>query len=187
MGSAVACARQRLYECFPRTPFLATFFVVAFVASGCTEGDRQIDLAFSEIVRVENNYDVTTRASSRSPSLIIASRAEDVSQFTNLVDVSDLDTLTSTDFSKEFLVLARLGNQSSARFSITVDRISRRGDTISIRAVVGRPNPNMATETLETSPYHLVRVSKIGEWNDNFDFLLEIEGATVASMTQYIP
>lgn len=162
-------------------------FVVAFALAGCVIGEGRTELSFSEVVRVENNFDGTTRASSRSPSLAVASRSEEVSQFANLVDQSQFGDLTKVDFTEQFLVLARLGNQPTAHYSITIDRISRSGSTLYIHAIVSKPKPDILAETLETSPYHLVRVDRTGDWNGDFEFALEIDGETVATLSHFVP
>ncbi len=184
MKSPASNVSEKRSRCQSMPAVLWMIALLALWISGC---NGSTNLAFTDVTHVENNFDLTTRSTTYAPSLAVAARPEELDQFSELVDPSAMAELEKLDFATEFLILARLGNKPSLHFAITIDRVSRSGNIITVHAIVTEPQPNIAAESSETSPYHLVRVTKTGEWNDDFDFALVVDGATVATLTHFLP
>ncbi len=145
---------------------------------------QETELSFETI---EQNYhpDNTRRWEGREPRLIIITSVQDVEEPSRFITDEALAALRKMDFTTQFAVLAFRGLQGSDPVRFKIERALRRGNEIVLYAQPGTRGPHPA----ESSPYHLIKVNKEGNWDADFTFSLYFDqvGAAVASTTRHIP
>ena len=114
--------------------------------------------------------------------MIIAS-ADETDQLDGWVSPEAMKQLYEIDYESYFAVIVFLGWQPTGHEGIRIERTVRQDNTVSIYALVGRPTG----ETRVSSPYHLVKIRKIGRWGTSINFALVIEETTVASESHHVP
>ena len=72
-------------------------------------------------------------------------------------------------------------------YGVQINRIARQGDTVTIYAQFREPNPDEERADMVTSPYHLVRVKKVGTWEGDISFNLVVGGGIAASLSRRFP
>lgn len=117
------------------------------------------------------------------PALKIITSPEDVDSLDGLITVEAQRQLQEMDYNTHFAVITFLGQQSTSHGGVSIQRIVRQGNDISISAKAGRP----MGDPVVTSPYHLVRVEKTGRWNATISFAFVIEGKTIATESKFVP
>jgi hypothetical protein len=102
----------------------------------------------------------------REPGLMIMATSEDLVQIDSLFTRDVQAQLREVDFNACFAVTVFLGWQGSGHEGIDIERVVRRGDEVSVYVQVGGPR---GTDEV-TSPYHLVKVRKVGKLGPNVSF-----------------
>lgn len=160
-----------------RWKIFCLLFLVVILLGACTPQEEE--LPFETIEQA----DYSRRYEDRETGLVIVTNVDEANQLDSWVSSLALEQLREINYERFFVVVAFLGWQPTGHEGIRIERIVRQGNTVSVYAQVGRPTG----ETEETSPYHLVRVQKVGRWGTSINFALVIEETTVASQSHYVP
>jgi hypothetical protein len=108
---------------------------------------------------------------------------EDMVQMDNLFTEDAQVWLREVDFNTYFTVAVFLGWQSGGHEGLDIRQIIRQGDEIMVYVQVGNPGGTLGV----TSPYHLVKVRKEGNWDQTIHFMLYMDGTVAASLSHFIP
>ncbi len=164
---------------------LSPLIVVAALLLGLAAcKPQETELSF-ETIEQENNPSSIKRWEDKKPKLLIVTSTQDIEEAKPFVTAGALAALQQMDFTTHFAILAFRGFQGSSHAGFKIDRILRRGNEIALYAQPGSEGP----ETVERSPYHLVKVDKEGNWNveSTFNLYFNQEGSAVTSATHHIP
>ena len=120
----------------------------------------------------------------RAPRLVIVADKEDLTQFERFITVpNSLPQLGEVDFESHFFVAMFLGRQPTTHEGITLEKALRQRDVVSLSVQVGG---STGKDTV-TSPYHLVKVKKEGDWRRRIDFMLYLDGVLTILLPHFIP
>lgn len=97
------------------------------------------------------------------------------------------DQLRQLDYDRFFAILVLQGQKRSTGYAVSIKRIVRQGNQVTIDAEFVEPSPGTRIKPAFTSPYHLVAVSKERQWGQEVTFVLVVNGKTVAETTHFIP
>ena len=156
---------------------LSTTLSTLMLLSAC--GPREIELPFETIE--QSNY--SPRYEERKPGLVIIANEDEIDQLTGFVTPRALSQLQELDYDKYFAVVAFLGWHHKVHEGIRIERIIRQNNLVFIHAQVGE----LTGKDAISSPYHIVKVQKVGRWGTEIDFSLVIDKDIVASQSHYIP
>jgi hypothetical protein len=154
---------------------LCILLVVLVLLGACTPQEQE--LPFETIEQA----DYSPKYEDKEPGLVIIASADETNQLDGWVSAEAIEQLRELDYGNYFAVVAFLGWQPTGHEGISIEQIVRQGNAVSVYTLVGRPTG----ETEETSPFHLVRVQKVGQWGTSINFALVIEETTVASQSHY--
>lgn len=162
---------------------LVALGIMLLVCSTCLFQNR--NLRFTTIAQ-ENfiNYE------EEHPGLVVIAGLDEIGTIIDSVLAEDLllvNDLWELDYDRCFVIFALQGQKYQGGYSITVQRIVRQDNQISVYADFIVPQPNTRRIQAETSPYHLVSVEKQGEWGQDFQFVLLNDSESVAEVSLYIP
>ena len=122
-----------------------------------------------------------------SLAMLIIARPDDAAAVEHRITLTAKQRLQMLDYTG-FLALGVFGGwKPSTGYGVEVERIMREGNIVTVFATVHGPNLDEAKAQTESSPYHLVRVRKVGDWEQGITFNLVVEGAIVASRTYAAP
>jgi hypothetical protein len=143
----------------------------------------ETDLTFETIEQRElgGSYEA------RQPGLIVISSFQDLANLDGLVTDEAMAKLQELDYAAYFALVVFQGWKPTTEYSVQIDRVARTGKTINVYAQFHEPRPDELKGDLVTSPYHLVQVQKIGEWDQEFSFQVIVNETTVASLSHFIP
>lgn len=123
------------------------------------------------------------------PAVFVVGRAEEVDTLTPTV-FDDHPALTAqlrqVDYDRHFVLLALQGVRSPGH-DITIRKITRREDRVSMWAEFVEIPPHEPQLGLNTYPFHLVAVAKNGSWGEQIHFDLMKGYKRVADTSQFIP
>jgi hypothetical protein len=119
---------------------------------------------------------------SRQPGLTIVTDIRAADQLTGITSEARA-RLKALNYDSHFALVIFLGIQSGGHTGIRIERMLRRGDKVFMTTWVGTP----VGTTQVTSPYHLVKVEKKGQWGKNIDFEAVVNKTTIVTTTHYIP
>jgi hypothetical protein len=120
------------------------------------------------------------------PGIIIISNKEDVADLPAGSDEA-IGILQELDYKQSFALIVFQGEQGTGGFVVTIERITRVGTTIHVYVQFHIPKPEEEKTLVVTSPYHLVKIQKSGEWDQEFLFQLIVDDTIVASLNHFIP
>lgn len=152
-------------------------FLAVVLLSACTPQEE--GLPFETIEQA----DYSPKYEDKEPGLVIIASADETDQLDGWISPEAMTQLCEIDYESYFAIIVFLGWQPTGHEGIRIERITRQDNAVSIYALVGRPTG----ETRVTSPYHLVKIQKIGRWGTSINFGLVIEETVVASQSYYIP
>ncbi len=96
------------------------------------------------------------------------------------------EQLLALDYSTHFVVAVFLGWFPGDRGQrVEVEQVVRRGSQVALYARVPEPGPD--TLDTEISPYHVISIAQEGEWNQEIEFALYLNGEVAVTETRFIP
>jgi len=143
---------------------------------------RDNELSFETIERLDE-AGTGERWGAREPGLMVIAASQDLAQIDNLFTADAQDQLRELDLNAYFAVAAFLGVQGAGHEGIQIERVVRREDDIAVYVQVGRRRG----EDTVTSPYHLIKIRKEGNWNRMIHFTLYLDGTETISLSHSIP
>ena len=168
---------------------LLGLLVMLFIITTCKSQEETLPF---ETIAKSNGPDslgLTTYREEKPALLIIANDDEVDALVPNvLAEYPALaDELGQLDYDRFFAILVLQGLKSSGGFSVTVQRISRQDNHITVWVQFVEPALGTRRIAAFTSPYHLVAVSKRGEWGQQTHFVLVTDSEEVAETSHFIP
>jgi hypothetical protein len=162
---------------------VVTAFILLFLVTACTQNQK---LTFGTIEQ-QDLAGTGEYFETEGTGMLVISRPEEVAELNNKIRTDTKAKLEALDYSTYFALAVFQGQKPSTGYMVTVDRIIRQKDKVNVYIAIREPAPHEGVNESVTSPYHLVKVQKSGEWGQNFTFDL-IEGKTVIeSLFHYIP
>jgi len=151
---------------------------------------RQTELPFNSIAQGDG-FGTVPSYSREEPNLLVITEPEKVdSPGLDIRFPSDLaEQLRAVDYQKNFVVAVFRGTLTgrSPDLDVEVLRIVRDGDEVFVQARFGELEPGKLILPGFSSPYHVVAVTKQGEWSRDISFVLEVGGEEMAERAYFIP
>ncbi len=152
-------------------------FLLVVLLGACTPQEEE--LPFETIEQA----DYSPKYEDKEPGLVIVASADETDQLDSWVSSEAMKQLCEIDYESYFAVIVFLGWQPTGHEGIRIERIVRINNNVSIFAQIG----SRLGDDAVTSPYHLVKVTRIGHWDTTVTFNLIASGATVATKSQSVP
>ena len=151
---------------------------------------RLIELPFETIARGDG-FGTVPSYGREEPNLLVITEPEQVdSPGLDLQFPSDLaGQLHGVDYQKNFAVAVFRGTLTgtSPELDVEVLRIVRNGDEVFVQARFGELEPGKLILPGFSSPYHVVAVTREGQWSRDIRFVVEVDGEEVVERTYFIP
>jgi hypothetical protein len=154
--------------------------------AGCklrpTELPKETELSFETIERTERfgGYN------EKDPRLVIVAEAREISTLGNAISANAQAQVRNLDFSQYLAIAVFQGLKGSGGYGAEIQRVTRGGDTIIIYAHFAERDPKFEAPAIMTSPYHLVKVQKMG-LRGKIKFILNVDGTVVSQQTHDVP
>jgi len=100
-----------------------------------------------------------------SPDAFIVSNRADIRDVQPWIDSDATSALEQIDYESYFAIAAFHGYRTVGPFKITIESVTRENDDLVIQVTLEEPCYACPRTPAATSPYHLVRVKKNGDWN----------------------
>jgi len=143
---------------------------------------KESELPFETLERQEiSNYQ------NKEPGLVVITKQTEVNNLDDWVVQEVRSRLQTIDYNAYIVIAVFQGWKPTTRYGVQIQRITRKGSVINVYALFSDPKPGEPTGDLATSPYHLVRVQKVGTWGQRITFNLVVDGAIVESFSHYVP
>ena len=154
---------------------------VAIIPSGC-QGRKEVDLLFETIEKSERS-----RYSMPDSKMVIITEAGERNALESIVSLNAQAQLQDLDFDQYFAVAVFQGLKGTNMYGADIQRMARRGDTITVYAHFTERDPELVAADINTSPYHLVKVQKGGTLQGRIEFVLNVDGTMVDQQTHLLP
>lgn len=162
-----------------KTMFVFVALLVGALLAGCLGPEPQ-ELPF-ETIEHKAWPETGEHWANPNPGLVVVTTPEEVERLERFVTVEARRIVRTLDFETYFAAGVFWGWKSSGYRDFQINRVVRRGDEVAIYAQAG----SHTGEQEVTSPYHLVRVQKVGKWNSDIHFTVHFERAV--TQTHFIP
>lgn len=123
----------------------------------------------------------------QEPTLIVIAQPVDVAGLDDWIALDAQTQLQTLDYDTHFALIVFQGWKPTTGYSVQVDCITRRGDTVTVYAQFREPRPEEEKAPEVTSPYHLVQVQEVGAWGRDITFNLVVDEAVITSLSHYVP
>jgi hypothetical protein len=94
----------------------------------------------------------------QEPKLLLATTLEELAEIKALASSAPVPEIEQVALSKYAVIALFRGVQPSTNYKVVVETILSNNDILIIRAQYWEPDPNIESATVETSPYHIVKV-----------------------------
>jgi hypothetical protein len=160
----------------------------ATTLSGCQE-EKEIDLPFETIERADlagtgEYYE------GKEPKLLVITEAAEIDTLGKTVSLNAQAQLRNLDLDQYFAIAVFQGwgpDLPPPPSGIEVQRISKQGITITTYVHIYEPSGEVELRAIVASPYHLVKIRKGEDTQGKFQFILNVDGATVSQQTHRLP
>lgn len=167
----------------------STLLVILAAMTACgpqpTEPPQETDLPFETIERADTpgtgqNYE------GKEPKLVIIAEAEEIGTLENMVSTTAQTQVHSLNFGQYLAIAVFQGSKGSGGYGTEIQRVARKGNSITVYAHLTERDPQLAAPDVITSPYHLVKVQKSGIQGED-TFILNVDGKVMSQRTHRVP
>lgn len=123
----------------------------------------------------------------KKPGLVVIAKQTEVADLDNLITREIQARLQSLNYNTYLVIGVFQGWKPTTRYSTQIERVTRRGNIVTVHALFKEPQPSEAKGDEVTSPYHLIQVQKAGTWGQTITFNLVVGDAVVTSLSHYVP
>jgi hypothetical protein len=192
---------KRRYFSFRYKWVLPPLLITILILSGCmnkipigNNGTPKISTSATTESEVEIPFDVLKSDVPNAngilyedtvPNIFVIAQKGDEMNLMRYFSQSYQDQLNSMDYSRYLVLAVFLGEKDSGGYGIEVQRIIRKGDTVSVQADFIVPQPDTQRPAVITSPFELVRIRKTGSFGKEIEF--QLIGRTLISRQYFIP
>ena len=85
------------------------------------------------------------------------------------------------------VVLRGLIGGTSSEFTVDILQITRSGSRVILKTHFGTPGPGKGSLPATSSPYHIIALSKEGQWGQDIHFILEVDGKKAQALVKFVP
>lgn len=122
------------------------------------------------------------------PGLQIIVAPDDSQNLHELLVEDARDKLLTLDYGDHFAIAIFLGHFTQDHGQdVEVQQVLRRGNRVALYARVHVPEPDEESRAQEISPYHVISIAKEGEWNQEIEFTLYLNGEAAVTESRFIP
>ena len=135
---------------------------------------------------IEQENGAGSKYNTVEPGIMVISSKEDI---TSLPSGSDeaIHKLQELDYENFFALIVFQGRKDSGGYDVQIERVAPVETTINVYAQFNEPKPNEVITLVATSPFHLVKIQKTGEWGQEFLFQVIVGDTIVATLNHFIP
>lgn len=118
---------------------------------------------------------------------IIIATTDELSNLNSSIMTETMQTLQAVDYDKQFIIVLFQGVQGSLGYAIEIEEIRHRFGEIEIDALLTEPSEGEDNLTVQTSPYHVVKVDKKAWWSRELSFTILSGEQSILTQTHAIP
>ena len=125
-----------------------------------------------------------------APQIIVIASQDEIASLGNLLPERVTVKLQDLNYEDHFAILVLHGYVTAGmgQYKVTAREVVRQNAQVHLKAEFEEPQPGGIITLMATSPYHLITVSKRGDWNTTITLLLLNEsGKQVAETEHFIP
>lgn len=158
---------------------LLTFFFT--LLTGCLPPlPEDGSLSFQTLEQKNDSaYRLQEQYTALEPGLVVIEGEESLARYEVWFGEKGRGQLKRLNFGTTIAVAVFQGWQLEAGYGVEIERVVRVGDVVTVAARFTRPGPGGGVSAV-TSPYHLIRVGKAGDWHEGISYELVVEGEVVA-------
>jgi hypothetical protein len=124
---------------------------------------------------------------SKNPTMIVLAKKDEINLLENLVSNDSFSKIQSIDFNEYISIAVFQGVKPTDRYAVTIEKILRNGNNISILVSFHEPSPEISKHDTVTSPYHLIKIKKGDDLKGTFTLKLVVKNNEVVSIQKDIP
>jgi hypothetical protein len=134
-----------------------TILIILVAMTAC--GPEGTELPFETIER-NDTYSPEEGYGGLEPRVVLVTTRREIDHLEGLISQAALDQLVELDFEQYFAIAVFRGRQPYSGYATIIERVARQGDKIVVYAQFWEPRSNQVILTIETSPYHLIKVRR---------------------------
>jgi hypothetical protein len=147
---------------------------------------EETTLAFETIEQKERG-ELSSAYEELEPGLVIINHPEEMVTLSEGIHDDLKLKLQTMDYNDHFALVVFQGWKSSGGYSTQIRCISRQDNAVNIYVQFRKPRQGEFVNLLVTSPYHLVQVQKVRDWDQEITFNLISDGTNIISRSYFIP
>jgi hypothetical protein len=160
-----------------------TIVVILMMIAAC--GPRETELPF-EMIEQADWGNAGSAYEAKEPALVVVAQPVEADRLDDWITLHAQTYLQNLDYETYFAIVVFQGWKPTSGYNVQIDRIARRGNIINVYVQFREPKPEEAKASEATSPYHLVRVRKVGAWDQDITFNLIVDEVVVTSLSHYV-
>ena len=116
----------------------------------------------------------------------LITRWNDIANVEDWISANAVTALQELDYAQQYAAVVFQGAKHSTGYSITVEKMSRRDDEITLQCGMTQAEWDHIRGAGFTSPYHLVQIDRIYEKDREINFVLEVNNGRTLTQTRFI-
>lgn len=168
---------------------LLTTLVVMMLVSGCspvpTAAPSGESLAWEKIAQSDGS--ASGFQYQGTPKVEVISQSSEATALEEQVYSGILHEITNTDFSTHLVMIVFQGYQGATDYSVRIKEVRRQGNSITVYAEFLTPDPQGGISPIATSPYYVLKVTKVPDLRGDFTFILVANGKEIERQQHFIP
>lgn len=128
----------------------------------------------------DSAYSLQEQYNALEPGLVVIDGEESRARYEVWFGEKGRSALANLNFGTRLAVGIFQGWKTTGGYGVEIERITRVGDVVTVVARFDEPVGGAGSGGSITSPYHLVRVNKAGDWHAGITYELVVAGEVVA-------
>ncbi len=124
---------------------------------------------------------------STEPAILVIKNKDEDLDLSGLITSDAEESLKTLDYEDFFAVIVFQGLQPTSGYGVEIEKVTRKGKIVTLYTKFIEPKPDQEKSPEVRSPYHLIQVKKVENWDQEIEFQLVVERQLVAVQTLFIP
>lgn len=155
---------------------------------GCNTTTKQtpVPLSFSTIEQQDHPH-TSQPYSGDDIQIVVISNTEEISELGGWVSDAVKHQLEKLDYAKVFVLAGFQGGKPTDGYGIEFISLERLENVVKIELELISPDPDTMRLDTETFPYHIIQITKDGNWGETITFNVFHNEEIVALFSHHIP
>jgi hypothetical protein len=121
------------------------------------------------------------------PEIFVITNNNDYLHLRGFISPDSEELLKTLNYDNFFVLMVFQGLKPNSGYGIEIKVVTKTKNIVTLFTKFDEPKPDLEKSPEIRSPYHLIQIKKISNWDQEIEFHMVVQGQVVVSQTFFIP